>query len=233
MQFRPQLEQPQKSKLRVFGVCAIGVCLIAGTAIARPVSASIAEYFNPGLTPHLLSEPMGDSRVSNSLKISIPDEELLDQNGRAVHLYTDLIKGKVVVVSFVFTSCGLVCPMQTIALSKLQQALGERFGTEVHFVSVSLDPETDNPKRLRDWSEQFGANSRWTFVTGEKTRIDKVTHAFTGGPAQKGDHSPAIFIGNDSTKVWLRVNGLAATERLIELIEHVSAPVRATNNNYK
>jgi len=174
---------------------------------------------------------MSDSRNSNSLKISIPDEELLDQNGRAVHLYTDLIKGKVVVVSFVFTSCGLVCPMQTIALSKLQRALGERFGSEVHFVSVSLDPETDNPKRLRDWSEQFGANSGWTFVTGEKTRIDKVTRAFTGGPAQKGEHSPAIFIGNDSTKVWLRVNGLARTERLIELIEYVNAPARATNNN--
>ena len=231
MLFRLQLERPQKSRLRVSGVCAISVFVIAGMSIARPVPASIAEYSNLGLTLHLVSEPMSDSRNSNSLKISIPDEELLDQNGRAVHLYTDLIKGKVVVVSFVFTSCGLVCPMQTVALSKLQRALGERFGSEVHFVSVSLDPETDNPKRLRDWSEQFGANSGWTFVTGEKTRIDKVTLAFTGGPAQKGDHSPAIFIGNDSTKVWLRVNGLARTERLIELIEYVNAPARATNNN--
>ena len=222
MLFRTQLRRQQKARLRLSAVCVIALYLIAGVSFARWVSASIAEHSTLTLTLDPVTELIGNSRNSESLKMSIPDEELLDQNGRAVHLYGDLIKGKVVVVSFMFTSCGLVCPMQTVALSKLQRALGDRFGNEVHFVSVSLDPETDNPKRLKDWAVQFGANAGWTFVTGEKTRIDKVARAFTGGPAEKGDHSTAIFIGNDSTKVWLRVDGLADTERLIEMIDQVS-----------
>ena len=127
MLFRPQLKQLQETIMRVSGVIAISMCSIAGMSIARPASASIAEHANLGLIVHPVSELMSGSKITNPLKISIPDEKLLDQNGRAVHLYTDLIKGRVVVVSFLFTSCGLVCPMQTIALSKLQRALGERF----------------------------------------------------------------------------------------------------------
>jgi protein SCO1/2 len=89
-------------------------------------------------------------------------------------------------------------------------------------VSVSLDPQIDNPERLKDWAVKFGVKSGWTFVTGDKARIDRVARAFTGGPAEKGDHSEALFIGNDSTQVWLRANGLAGTERLKEMVDRVS-----------
>src|SRR5678815_5926762 len=59
-------------------------------------------------------------------KKAIPDAELLNQDGKKIHFYSDLIKDKVVIVSFFFTSCTLICPMQGEKLSKLQAMLGER-----------------------------------------------------------------------------------------------------------
>ena len=156
-------------------------------------------------------------------KRSIPDAELFNQDGKRIHFYSDLIRDKVVIVSFVFTSCTLICPMQGESLSKLQAMLGERLGGEVYLVSVSTDPEGDTPERLKIWGSQFGAGPGWTLVTGKKSEIDKVALALTGAPAVKGDHSPVVFVGSDRTGRWIRAYGLAEPARFASLIDEVTA----------
>lgn len=156
-------------------------------------------------------------------KRPIPDAELFNQDGKKVHFYSDLIKDKVVIVSFVFTSCALICPMQGESLSKLQAMLGERLNRDVYLVSVSMDPEADTPERLKIWASQFGAGPGWTLVTGKKSEIDKVAIALTGAPAVKGEHSPVVFVGNDKTGRWIRAYGLAEPARFDGLIDEVTA----------
>jgi len=158
-------------------------------------------------------------------KKAIPDAELLNQDGKKIHFYSDLIKDKVVIVSFFFTSCALICPMQGERLSKLQAMLGERLGRDVYLVSVSMDPEADPPERLKIWGTQFGARPGWTLVTGRKSEIDKVAMALTGAPAAKGDHSPVVFVGSDKTGRWIRAYGLGEPAKFASLIEEVTAPV--------
>ncbi len=156
-------------------------------------------------------------------KKSIPDAEVFDQDGKKMRFYSDLVKDKVVIVSFVFTSCALICPMQGESLSKLQATLGERLGKDIHFVSVSTDPEGDTPERLKTWGVQFGARPGWTLVTGKKSEIDKVAMALTGAPAVKGKHSPVVFVGSDKTGRWIRAYGLAEPARFAGLIDEVTA----------
>jgi protein SCO1/2 len=156
-------------------------------------------------------------------KRPIPDAEVFNQNGERVRFYSDLIKDKVVVVSFVFTTCTFVCPMQGESFSKLQSMLGERLGKEVYLISVSTDPEGDTPERLKTWGLRFRARPGWTLVTGKKSEIDKVAMALTGAPAVKGEHSPAVFIGSDKTGRWLRAYGLAEPGRFASLIDEVTA----------
>lgn len=156
-------------------------------------------------------------------KRSIPDAEVLNQDGKKIHFYSDLVKDKVVIVSFIFTSCTLICPMQGESLSKLQAMLGERLGREVYLVSVSADPEGDTPERLKIWGLQFGARPGWTLVTGKKSEIDKVAMALTGAPVVKGDHSPVVFIGSDKTGRWIRAYGLAGPGKFASLIDEVTA----------
>jgi len=156
------------------------------------------------------------------VKIEIPDVEVLDQNGRKLRFYSDLIKGRVVVVSFFFTSCTFVCPPQAHALARLRSSLADRFGREVSFISVSKDPETDTPQRLKTWGRQFDAGGGWTLVTGEKEVMKRLVWDFTGEGLGQQMHSPILLIGNDRTGVWAEAEGLSAPEEVVREIDKVA-----------
>lgn len=155
----------------------------------------------------------------SSKALSIPDVEVLDHNGRRVNFYRDLIKGKVVAINFIFTTCTTVCPPMGATFARVQKDLGNR---DVHFISVSVDPVTDTPERLKAWGEKFKAGPGWTFVTGDKQKIDELLRAFAAATARPADHSPTIIIGNDAMGQWTRAYGLAKPSRIIELIDDAS-----------
>lgn len=158
------------------------------------------------------------------VKIEIPDVEVLDQDGRKVRFYSDLIKGKVVVVSFFFTSCTFVCPPQAHALARLRSSLADRFGRKVFFISVSKDPENDTPPRLKTWGQQFDAGGGWTLVTGEKEVMKRLVWDFTGEGLGQQMHSPILLIGNDRTGVWAEAEGLSAPEEVVKQIDKIARP---------
>jgi protein SCO1/2 len=156
-------------------------------------------------------------------QVSIPDLSLLDQQGRKIHFYSDLVKGKTVAINFIFTTCTTICPPLAATFAKTQKLLGDRLGKDVYLISVSVDPVTDTPERLRAWGEKFGAKQGWTFVTGEKTEMDKLLKALNAYTARIEDHSPMILIGNDTKSNWTRAYGLAPPAKLMNIIDTVSA----------
>src|ERR1051325_2332559 len=121
-----------------------------------------------------VSSPAFTSFAQDNASARMPDVEVLDQNGKKMHFYTDLIRGKTVVLNFIYTDCTAICPMMGRSFSRLQAALGEKLGREVYLISVSMNPETDTPERLKAWGEQFGAKPGWILVTGEKASMDKL-----------------------------------------------------------
>jgi cytochrome oxidase Cu insertion factor (SCO1/SenC/PrrC family) len=147
---------------------------------------------------------------------SIPDVELLDQDGRKVHFYSDLVKGRVVAINFIFTTCTTVCPPMGATFARVQKELGSR---EAHFISISVDPVTDTPERLKAWRAKFNAGPGWTLITGEKQKIDELLRALSASTAKAADHSPAIVIGNDALGQWTRTYGLAKPSQIIQLID--------------
>ena len=159
----------------------------------------------------------GSAPASNS-GMSIPDTELLDQDGRKVRFYSDLVKGKVVVINFIFTTCTTVCPPLGATFARVQKELGDRAGRDVHFISVSVDPVTDTPERLKAWGAKFKAGPGWTFVTGSKPQVDELLSALAASTARREDHTPTIIIGNDARGQWTRAYGLAAPSRVVQII---------------
>jgi protein SCO1/2 len=153
-----------------------------------------------------------------SSKMTIPDVELLDQDGRTVHFYTDLVKGKVVAVQFIFTTCTTICPPLGATFARVQKELGERAGRDVRLISVSVDPVTDTPERLKAWGAKFHAAEGWTFVTGAKPQVDELLRALGAATASPADHSPTVLIGNDAAGQWTRTYGLARPGVLLKLI---------------
>ncbi|HEV2705429.1 MAG TPA: SCO family protein [Pyrinomonadaceae bacterium] len=156
-------------------------------------------------------------------KINVPDVEVLNQDGKPIKFYTDLVAGKLAFVSFMFATCEESCPMLGENLARLQGLLGDRLGKDVSLISVSLDPENDTPERLKAWGKMFGARSGWTFITGRKNDIDRIIKAFTGGATGKGEHTPIVFIGSAEKGVWIRAFGLTEPSRLVRLIDQAAA----------
>jgi len=102
-----------------------------------------------------------------------PEFELTAQDGTRFSINN--VKGKVVAVSFTYTSCIDTCPLLTAKMVAVQNKLGNKFGSNVFFVTVSMDPEVDRPKVLERYAKALGCDLEgWAFVTGTETEIQKV-----------------------------------------------------------
>jgi cytochrome oxidase Cu insertion factor (SCO1/SenC/PrrC family) len=154
-------------------------------------------------------------------KMEIPDVAVLDQDGNKLHFYTDLIKDKTVAINFIFTNCTTICPPLAATFQRLQKEMGEKIGKDVHLISISVDPVTDTPERLKAWGAKFKAGPGWTFVTGEKQEMDKLLNALGAAVSKREDHSPALIIGNDRKGVWTRTYGLAKINQIMGVIADV------------
>lgn len=153
-----------------------------------------------------------------SSRMNIPDVELLDQNGNRVHFYTDLVKGKTVAIQFIFTTCTTVCPPLGATFARVQKELGERAGRDAHLISISVDPATDTPERLKAWAAKFHAAEGWTLVTGAKPQVNELLRSLGAATASPADHSPTVLVGNDAKGQWTRTYGLARSSVLVKLI---------------
>lgn len=154
-------------------------------------------------------------------KMVIPDVPVLDQEGNKLHFYTDLIKDKTVAINFIFTNCTTICPPLAATFARLQKEMGDKIGKDVHLISISVDPVTDTPERLKAWGAKFKAGPGWTFVTGEKQEMDKLLNALGAAVSRREDHTPALIIGNDSKGVWTRTYGLAKISQIVGVIQNV------------
>jgi protein SCO1/2 len=152
----------------------------------------------------------------------IPDVACLDQDGKKLRFHTDLVKGKVVVISFIYTNCTSVCPVIGEGVARLQAALGERVGRDVHLISVSTDPVTDTPEKLKAWGARLKAKEGWTLVTGEKPEMDRLLKVLTGGVSGNKVHEPLLLIGNEATNVWAGSYAYEDPARIIQKIDQVS-----------
>ena len=131
------------------------------------------------------------STIGGATAPVIPDVVLQDQEGRSVRAYSDVIKGRLVVMNFIFTSCTTVCSPMGANFAALQSQLGPH--SDVALVSLSLDPLTDTPQRLKQWSERFGARPGWTLLTGSKDDVDRLLAALrVSSPNRRGAHADGL-----------------------------------------
>ena len=118
-----------------------------------------------------------DSAGSAAAESVLSDAKLVDQNGNSVALTS--LKGKPMVVDFIYTSCPGPCLMETAKLANVALRLGSDIGSKVTIVSISVDPEHDGPKQLLDYSRQQGADEKgWYFLTGGPAEVDQALAGF-------------------------------------------------------
>lgn len=111
-----------------------------------------------------------ESRISAPPPLlSVGKWSLTDQEGQVFG--SKNLEGKVVIASLFFTSCPSICPALTKAMKQVYETFPD-LRDKVHFVSISVDPETDTPAILKQFmNEREINNDHWTFLTGEKKLV--------------------------------------------------------------
>ena len=150
-----------------------------------------------------------------------PNVVLRTQDGKKVRFYDDLLKDKVVAISFIYTSCPDVCPLDTAKLRQVQKLLGDRVGRDVFLYSITMDPKNDSPAILKKYMAAFDAKPGWTFLTGSPADIALLQRKFGTVPTAPGKlsgHDTRFIFGNEGTGQWLKRAGEEQPQVLANLL---------------
>jgi protein SCO1 len=160
----------------------------------------------------------------------LPNVELTTHEGLAVRFYDDLVKGQVVAINFMFTTCGNTCPLITEYLAVAQKALSERMGHRITLLSISLAPEHDTPERLREYRQVRGVGPGWIFLTGRRDDIEFLRRrlgVYDLDPVIDTDpsqHAGIVILGNEPQGRWRAISALSHPIRIRQAMERIILP---------
>ena len=141
-----------------------------------------------------------------------PNVPLVTQDGKTVRFYDDLLKGKIVAIYLMYTTCQYACPLETARLAQAQRFLGDRVGKDIFFYSISIDPKHDTPEVLKTYAEKYHAGPGWQFLTGKPEDIELISKKLglysDPDPSNKDGHIPVLMIGNVATGQWMKNSAL-------------------------
>jgi cytochrome oxidase Cu insertion factor (SCO1/SenC/PrrC family) len=155
-------------------------------------------------------------------EIEVPKVSLVRDDSKTVPFPQEIDDGKPVVLNFVFTTCGTICPVMSQIFSQLQ----DRLGTDrdrVHMVSISIDPEQDRPARLAEYARRFHAGPGWRHYTGTAQASLALQRAFDAYRGDKMNHTPVTFVRARPGNRWVRIDGFATPDELAGEVRAVLA----------
>lgn len=155
----------------------------------------------------------------------LPDVVMVDQDGKMVRFVSGLLKEKVTVINFIYTSCKSVCQILTNNFRQLENSLdGIDKNGDVQLVSISIDPEVDTPARLRQYAELQRIDlSRWTLLVGGLNSIERLSRALGFSNIDKTTHAPGVVIWDDIDKMWYRFVGITPPHIVLKQLRELPA----------
>src|SRR5512138_2068051 len=206
---------PARRRLLEQGLAAFGGFLLVRRAVAAGAPKDMAMPMDMTMDAHhhhaMAEEPPG--YVRTLADYAIPDVNLVDADGAGVPLRSALAD-KPVILDFIFTSCGAVCPVMSRTFSQVQSALGAD-RDKVRMVSISIDPEQDTPAVLKAYAGKYGAGPNWEMLTGSLKDSIAVQRAFDVYRGDKMDHLPTTFLRAGAGKRWVRLDGFASAGEIL------------------
>lgn len=184
--------------------------LIAQRARVFVLICLFAAVFGGPLPVFALGESSGDTRLAGNVwgKNYFPNVELTTHEGQKVRFFDDLVKDKVVVINFIYTTCPDACPLETARLTEVKEILGDRVGKDVHFYSITIDPETDTPEVLADYAKRYQTGPGWLFLTADSDKVltlrKKLGLYIDEIEKDPNDHNLSMIMGNQKTGRWMK-----------------------------
>jgi protein SCO1/2 len=194
------------SNKRSFLKSALGLAMFPGmSTIATPAPAPL---------------PAQATKKGGPRANYFPNALLQTHDGKTVRFYEDLVQGKTVVFSMMYTVCANICPPTTANLVNVQEALGGRLGKDIFMYSLSLRPEFDTPAALRDYMKQYNIAPGWTFLTGKPSDMEIIRRKlgfYDIDPALDADltaHTGMVRFGDERRDRWSMMPALSSAKQI-------------------
>ena len=194
----------------------------------KKLIAAVSVAFAFMLSPALHASNADDAAAEEKARKYFTNLEVIDQDGRKLKFYDDVLKGKVVAINFIFTNCQGACPLMTRHLTLVRDLLGPDVGNEIHFVSMSIDPLRDTPAAMKEFAQTHDADQDyWRFVTGDPENLEYIVKKLGQYTEDVEAHSTLLLAANVRTAHWTKIppnvppNGVV--ERLRILVEEDAA----------
>ncbi|MBM3988133.1 MAG: c-type cytochrome [Planctomycetes bacterium] len=189
--------------------------LLASVLLALPLAAQTptqAPAPAPASTP--LPANAAQTQLSSPVNAAqrwgadyFPNLLLTNQDGEKLRFFDDMLKDKVVVINFIYTSCPDACPLETARLIEVYDLLKDWVGKDIFFYSISIDPDIDTPAVLKEYSKRFKTGPGWQFLTGSKADIRTVREKLgmiRSDEQSLSDHTLSLMVGNQRIGRWLK-----------------------------
>lgn len=158
---------------------------------------------------------MNEETIKRALiDIVIPAVRLVRDDGRGVSLVDELADARPVYVDFIYTTCTAICPVTSATFAALQDKLGAD-RDKVRMMSISIDPEEDNPHRLTEFRQKYGAGPQWHHYTGTAEASVAAQRAFGVYTGDKMGHTPVTLYRAAPGSKWVRLDGFASPDELL------------------
>ncbi|MBE0625322.1 MAG: SCO family protein [Burkholderiales bacterium] len=193
---------------------------------------------HPGASPQAqAAKPKAVAAGTRDPRAYFTDTQLVNQDGRKVRFYTDMLKDRVVVVNVMYANCKEACPLITRQLTEVKDELGELFGKTVFFVSITSDPVRDTPPALKRFAQEQHADAAgWSFLTGSKENVDGILQRLGALSENVEEHATVLYILDVDNKRMRRMlpnlppKAIAEAARIIatadKRVASAAAPVR-------
>jgi len=213
----------RRSLLGLLGMAPLAGAMLSGKAEAAGLTGTGA-----GKKPSKWGVPLSQAAARDKIRERyFPEVTLYNQNGKKVRLYEDLVKGKIVTLSFFYGNCEGICPQVTANMVKVQKLLGARVGRDLFMNSFSLKPEEDTPDKLKEYEQMHGIGPGWNLLTGKPDDLELVrkslgfTYPEKAVDQDKSQHIGNVRYGNEPLMLWSACPGMAHASWIAESISWV------------
>jgi protein SCO1/2 len=185
---------------RIMLLAALATTLLAPAAFAHSEHAAGKPAAKEAPLPAAAASGTRDPRAY------FTDAELTNQDGRKLKFYSDALKGKTVVLNVTYTNCTEACPLITQQMLQVREDLGQAFGKQVFFVTITSDPARDTPQALKAFAQKQKADMPgWSFLTGRKADVDLILKRLGAYSENAEEHATVLYIMDVDAKRMRRM----------------------------
>lgn len=168
-----------------------------------------------------LGTPQGPENFREA-RIQLPDADMIDASAQPFALRSDMEPEAIVVINFSYTTCDSICPLGNQILQFVDERRHE-LSRPVHLLTITIDPSSDTPEKMRNTATAFGASENWHWLTSSPAVISQVLDAAEADVADIELHDPIFLVGDMEEGRFFRSLSMPDADEIVSMLSYFDA----------